>query len=528
MTESESIPEISPAVEPVESLQDRVYQWVERVGNKLPHPFTLFLSLAIGVLFASAFFSWLGASVTYDVHGPTGVVSKTIAVQNLLGREYLRDQLRQLVSIYVGFPPLGLAMIMILGVGLLEQSGLISAVIRKTVLGAPASLVTASLAFVGVNANLASGAGVIFMPIIGGALFKAAGRHPYLGIAVGYAAASGGFAANLIVAGTDALLSGITASAAKSMAIEAPVHPAINWYFMIASTFVITALVTFVAERYLAPRFAGSVEVDAEALKEHAVTEEENRGLRFALAALVIVLSLIAMGIVPPTGFLRGEDGSFIPKSPLLEGVVALLFFGFCTVGVAFGVGARTITSERDIPKMMEGGLRGALAFLVVALPASFFIHFFSDSKLAVVLAVKGAQLLKQMQISGVFLLVLLALFTALLNLVLPSGSSKWLILAPIFVPMFATVGHSPAATQMAFRIGDCATNVISPFKSYLPVLLGLLAQYGDEQGEEAGIGTLIALELPFSIALLIGLPLLLVVWVTLGIPLGPGVSASM
>ncbi|MFH2010735.1 MAG: AbgT family transporter [bacterium] len=514
------------------TLMTRSIHFVARMGNKLPHPFMLFSMLAGLVLVLSAVLSALDVSATYVAavrgsgHPP---VEATVYARNLLSTESLRGFLENLVKIYIQFPPLGIAMVMILGVGLIEQTGLMSALMRKTILKAPPYMATVLLAFVGVNANLASGAGVIFTPILGGAVFKAVGRNPWMGVVVGYAAASGGYAANLMVAGTDALLAGITASAIQGTAVRAPVHPLMNWYFMIVATFLVSGVIAAVAERYLGRILdEGEGAVDRSVLAEHLVTPEESRGLRFAGVAALVWVGLLIAALAPANGVLRSASGTIVPESPLTRGLVGILFLIFFSIGIAYGIGSGKITSQRDVPRMMEGGLRGTLAFLTVALPAALFIHFFDESRLSLILAAKGAAILKDLDLGGVPLLVLFVLLVSAMNLFLPSGSVKWLVLSPIFIPMFASVDLSPAMTQLTFRVGDSVTNNISPFKSYLPVIIGLLEQYRSREDREVGIGTVIALQLPFSIALAVSLTLLLVVWYLLGLPLGPGVGVHL
>ena len=421
---------------------------------------------------------------------------------------------------------------MMLGIGLVEQTGMISALMRKTILGAPRALVTAVIAIVGINANLASDAGIIFTPVIAAAVFKALGRNPWVGIAAGYAAASGGFTANLFVAGTDALLSGITRSAVEGVPgipASVPVHPLINWYFMIAATFILTFLTVYVTERYTV-RMLGDDEGghDEEALRAHAVTPAENRGLFCALLALVAYVALVVWLTYPQGSLFRAPDGSLLPRSPLLSSVMPLLFFLFFFVGVAYGLGAGVIRKGEDIPKLMQKGIVGSTGFMVVVLPASFFVALFRMSRFDTILSVSGAEWLKSMNLGGVPLLMLFILLVTFLNLFMMSGSAKWLILAPIFVPMFAQVGFSPALTQLAYRIGDSTTNIITPLSYYLPVIIGLLEQYKKESDPDVGIGTVISMAMPYTIFYVLGFTALLVVWYLLGVPLGPGTPVSV
>ena len=512
---------------------EKFIRGVEIVGNKFPHPFWLFVLLSLLVMGLSAWFAQKGMSVTYMV-AKAGEAPKetTVAVVSLLSYESVREFLADFVKTYMNFAPLGLILTMMLGIGLVEQTGMISALMRKTILGAPRALVTAVIALVGINANLASDAGIIFTPVIAAAVFKALGRNPWVGIAAGYAASSGGFTANLFVAGTDALLAGITKSAIEgvpNIPANVPVHPLINWYFMIAATFILTFLTVYVTERYTV-RLLGDDEGghDEEELKKHVVTPAENRGLFCALLALVAYIALVVWLTYPQGSLFRAPDGSLLPRSPLLSSVMPLLFFLFFFVGTAYGLGAGVIRKGEDIPKLMQKGIVGSTGFMVVVLPASFFVALFRMSRFDTVLSVSGAEWLKSMNLGGVPLLLLFIVLVTFLNLFMMSGSAKWLILAPIFVPMFAQVGFSPALTQVAYRIGDSTTNIITPLSYYLPVIIGLLEQYRKESDPDVGIGTVISMAMPYTIFYILGFTTLLIVWYLLGLPLGPGTPVSI
>ncbi|MFH2006170.1 MAG: AbgT family transporter [bacterium] len=512
---------------------NRFIRGVEAVGNRLPHPFALFSGLAFVVLLLSAVLSVLDVSVTYTTAGQAGqaTAETTVYVKNLLAPAELRTFIVKFVKIYATFPPLALAMIMMLGIGLFEQTGLISALLRRTILGAPPYMITALLAFIGANSNMASGAGVIFAPTIGGALFKAAGRNPWLGVATGYAAATGGFTANILVAGTDVVLSGITQAAVRSAQMTAPTHPMINWYFMIAATFVVTLAVTLVTEKHLSRLLEEGqpLRQDQQALASHALTDDEKRGLRWAGVAALAVLALLLVATVPDGALLRNSAGKLLPRSPLTSGMVAILFFTFTAIGLAYGVGARVIHTHREIPMLMEGGLRGLNAFLVVALPAAMFVYFFDRSNIDTVLAVKGAALIRDLGLGGLPLILAFVVTVSAINLFVSSGSAKWMILAQVFIPIFAASNLSPAMTQLSFRVGDSVTNGLSPLKACIPVLIGLLEQYRPKDDTRSvGIGTVISLQVGYSIALFVGLTLLLVFWYLSGLPLGPGTRATM
>ncbi len=513
---------------------DKFIYFIEVIGNKLPHPFWLFVYLTLIIIVLSAVCSKAGLSVTYMAAGKSGgaaAEATTVTVVNLMSYPQMHKLFADFVKTYVNFAPFGLIMVMTLGIGLLEQSGLISAFMRKTILGAPSWAVSATLACIGINANLASDAGIIFTPAIGGAVFKALGKNPWIGVITGFAAGCGGFTANFFIAGTDALLAGITESVATGAGISAPTNPLINWYFLVVSTITLTLATTIVTEKYTTKILGGgSYEIDTAELEKHKVTADENRGLKWAGYAAVALIILFLALTVPTGAFFRNpKTGTILPSSPLLSGLVPVIFFFFFFTGIAYAYGAKTIKTKNDIPKLMQQGLAGGLSFFVVVLPASMFVSLFAQSNLTTILAVKGAEGLKAINLGGIPLIIMFILFSCFVNLFMISGSAKWLILAPIFVPMFSVVGFSPALTQMAYRIGDSSTNIISPLSYYLPVVIGLMEQYRPKhETRDVGIGTVLSLAMPYSIAYLICFTVQIIIWYLFNLPLGPGAYPTL
>lgn len=500
---------------------------IEKVGNHIPHPFFLFIILSGIVLALSFILGTMGLSVTSlvaEANG-NGLVEKTVVVENLFRKDYLQNLICNFVNIYITFSPLGLVMVMMIAVGFLQETGFFDALMKKTLMNAPAYLVTFILGIVGVCANIASNAGIIFAATIGAALFAALGRNPILGAVAGYCAGHGGFSANLIISGTDTLLSGITESAAKSMNIPFINQPMINYFFMVVATLVIAFCVTLVTELIL-PKYVKigwSYKSDSQNLHTEALSAEEEKGLKRSGIAFLISLAFVLWWTVPSNGFLRNDNGHLLPNSPFTHGLVFLLFIIFMSVAVVYGRCTGMLKNTSDIPKLMEKGLKGSLSFLIVSLPAAFFIQFFNDSKLATILAVTGGKLLQQIKLSGIPLAIVFVLLVSLLNMFMTSGSAKWLILAPIFVPMFSVMNFSPAFTQLLYRIGDSVTNPISPVNFFLPVIIGLMKQYQGKDEPDIGIGTLFSMTVPYSMSFLIALILLLVVWMVMGFPIGPG-----
>ena len=515
------------------SFLERFINGIERVGNKLPHPFWIFTFLIIIVAILSSILAAGDFSVTYlaaskDPSIPPEI--KTVVVKNLLSIEILNKYLSNFTGIYAGFYPIGIVLIMMMAIGLAEKSGFLTALMRKMILGAPIQWVIAIVAFVGINSNLASDAGVVFTPLVAAAMLKSLGMNPWIGIIAGYAASNGGFTANFFVAGTDALLAGITESICVGNNITYPISPVMNWYFMMAGTVVLTICTVIVSKYFLIPYLQGGKlnTIDKSELSKHQLTLDENKGLKVAgVAALIFIIALVGLAL-PSDSFLRAADGSFVPRSPLLSNVVALLFIFFCLIGVSFGYASKTIKSINDIPVMMQDSLKGIISFLIVALPAAFFIELFNESQLPTVLAVKGAEILKAANITGIPLFLLFILICTCVNLFITSGTAKWLVLGPVFVPMLAMVNISPAMTQLIYRIGDTCTNIISPIDYYVPVILGMLEAYRTDDNQKIGVGTLISLSLPFSIAYMIGFISLLSIWYILNLPIGPGAGIHM
>ncbi|MCI6152883.1 AbgT family transporter [Fusobacterium perfoetens] len=497
---------------------------IEKLGNKLPHPFWLFLLLCSITLILSFILNKCGVAVEYLTPKDGKMVMTKVSVVNLLSYAEMRPFIAGLVKNYISFPPLGLVLVMMMGVGLIEQTGFLSSIIRKLILKAPSYIVTAVLIFIGINSSVASDAGILFTPTIGAAIFKALGRNPWLGIVAGYAAASGGLSASLFISGNDVVVSGITESVAKSLNIPMTITPVINWYFMSTVTFILTVALTIVTEKFLVKLVDENVELENTQEEKYDLSKEEEKGLKYSLIALIIWIIILSILIFPEKAFFKNEVGGFLPKSPLMSSIVPVIFSTFFITGSAYGVGAGVIKKLHDIPKFMQKELVGMTSIFVTMFPASMFVYLFGKSKLATILAVKGADFIKTLDIGQIPLLVILIFMCTCLNLFIGSSSAKWLILAPVFIPMFTMVGFSPALTQVAYRIGDGATNIISPIAGAVPVILGLLEQYKPKNYDKPiGVGTMISLELPFTITLLVIQTIVLIGWFILNIPLGPG-----
>lgn len=490
----------------------RVLDQIERIGNAIPNPAVLFIALAILTVLLSAVVSWSGTSVT---HPGTGEEIKAV---NLLTIDGLHKIIGGLVTNFTHFAPLGIVLVGVLGIAVAEASGLISALLRLLVLSAPKNALTAVIILAGVLSHVASDVGYVLMIPLGAMIFLAVGRHPLAGLAAAFAGVSGGFSANLLIVPTDALLGGITQEAAKIIDTAYTVTPAANLYFMAASTVLVVVLGTIITEKVVVPRL-GEYKGSETAEKLEKLSALEWRGIRFTAIVAAIFIGLILWGIVPEGGFLRDLKTGTVLKSPLLSGVIVVVFFIGVVLGIAYGIGAKTFTKIDDVIRAMENSMKTMAVYIVLAFFAAQFVAFFGWTNLGVILAVEGAEFLKWLNLSGVTLIVSFVLLSVILDLFIGSASAKWAVMAPIFVPMLMLLGYSPELTQAAYRIGDSVCNIITPLMSYFPLIVAFAQKYDPK----AGIGTIMSMMMPYSMTFLIGWTLFLVIWFWLGLPLGPG-----
>jgi aminobenzoyl-glutamate transport protein len=517
MSEQEPTP-TDPSV-PRRSVMDRFLNIVERAGNALPHPATLFALLAALVVVLS----WVVAQLDVSVEHPT--TGETVRPVNLLTIAGLHKILTGLVTNFTSFAPLGTVLVALIGIGVAEHSGLIGAALRRLVLASPRSLLTPIVVFAGVMSNMASEIGYVVLVPLAGLIFIAAGRHPIIGMAAAFAGVSGGYSANLLIGTIDPLLSGLSQEAARIVEPTYVVTPVANWYFMIVSTPLITGLGWLVTETIVARRFPhpASQQGPEEDPSTQELSAAERRGMRWAIYATVAFTLLIVWGTlpidaIPGAGFLRNPVDGDLLKSPFLSGIVAIIFLYGVIAGIAYGVGAGTIKSDADVINGMSASMSTLGSYLVLVFFAAQFVAFFNWTQLGLVFAMKGADALQALGLSAIPLFVLFILLTAFVNLFMGSASAKWALMAPVFVPMFMLLGYSPALTQVAYRVGDSVTNIISPMMSYFALIIAFFQRYEPK----AGIGTLVATMLPYSLVFLLGWSLVFIAWLTFGFPIGP------
>lgn len=488
---------------------------IERVGNMLPHPFILFLYLTAFLALMSALFAALGMSVINPTTGELVVVRSVISRNGLV---WLVDNM---LSNFSSFAPLGLVLAMQMAIGLAEGSGLLTTFMRRAILGVPLWALSGTVLFLGINGSIASEASIIVIPALAGTAFQSVGLNPLAGIIAGYAATNAGFTANILITGTDVLLYGVTQEAAQLIDPSVTLTPANNWYFMIVSCFVLTAVGVFINDRIITPRL-GTYQ-GSETIAERDITDIERKGLRYAGIFSIFYIALLIICVAPRNGILRGEGGSIL-DSPFISGLIPILIVYFVLIGIVYGKITGTIKGGSDVPRLMAESLVPLTGYIVLVFVIAQFISMFSYTNLGMVIAVNAANGLQSVGFTGIPLIFSLILLTGLVDLVMTSGTAKWYIFAPIFVPMFMLLGYSPSFAQVIYRIGDSVSNPISPIYPYMPIVIGMAQKYD----KKTGVGTIISMMLPYSLAFLVVWALQVVIFMIFNLPLGPGTSVFL
>jgi aminobenzoyl-glutamate transport protein len=495
-----------------DTLISRFLLRIERFGNRLPHPTLLFIYLCALVLVLSALMAWFGVNALHPISGDT------ITAINLLSRDGLHAILEKAVTNFTHFAPVGTVLVAILGIGIAERSGLLSTVLQAAVLKASPKLLSFIVVLCGILSSLAADTGYVVLIPLAAIVFIAAGRHPIIGIAAAFAGVSGGFSANLLIGPIDALLAGISTEAAQFIDSQYQVSAAGNYYFLLISTLVIASVGTLVTEKIVAPRFE-CCPFDKDPHEEPNVIDVcEKRALKIVGLYSVLFIALLLLALVPENGWLRGVDGSVL-RSPFMGGIVVIISLYAGLAGIIYGKLSGRFNRDNHFINAMDASMGTMASYLVLMFFAAQFVSYFNWSQLGIISAVKGSEILQMLQLSNAVLLVCFVFFAALINLLIGSASAKWALMAPIFVPMFMLSGISPEAAQVAYRIGDSSTNIITPLMPYFGVVVAFVQKYD----KDAGMGTILAMMLPYSMAFLLLWSLLLAGWILLGLPLGPG-----
>lgn len=493
-------------------------------GNRLPDPITIFVILALFVVVLS----WILAGAAEDIMQRDGTLARK-EVLSLLSSDGIRWMFEHAIPNFTGFAPLGSVLTVMLGIGIAERSGMISMGLRVLVQSVPNTLITATVVFAGVMSSMAADAGYVVLTPLGAVLFAGLGRHPLAGLAAAFAGVSGGFSANLLVTGLDPLLAGLTQEAARGLDPTYTVDATSNYYFMVASTAMITIVGTFVTTRIVEPMLGtwDASKGDGSGLQVDEPTEAQRRAFKMAMLSALITAALLSLLVILPDAPLRQEVKEGQPSvtaiAPFIESIEVIIALLFFIPGVVYGVLTGVVKNDKDVAKLTADTMATMGVYIVLAFVAAQFVAYFNHTNLGAITAVKGANVLKSIGLEGIPLLLAFLLVSSCMNLVMGSASAKWAFMAPIFVPMLMQMGFSPEATQATYRVGDSITNIITPLMPYLPIIIVFAKKYD----RDTGMGTLIAAMLPYSIAFGIVWTILLGFWIGFDIPLGPGVSTT-
>ncbi len=495
----------------------RFLDTVEYLGNLLPHPITLFALFALGVVVLSGIASYFGLSAQDP--RPGGAV---IEVVSLFNAEGLQRIVTGLVTNFTGFTPLGTVLVALLGVGIAERSGMLSAAMRGLVMNAHPRMVTIAVVFAGVISNTASELGYVVLVPLSAMIFHSLGRHPLAGLAAAFSGVSAGYSANLLIGTVDPLLAGITTQAANLIDPDYYVGPEANWYFMMISTLLIAVMGTVVTEKIVEPKLGkydpSEATINLGEQNIEALSPIEKRGLIGAGLSFLFLGVLLALTVVPEWGMLRNPETGGVAGSPFLKGIVTFIFITFAIPGYVYGRITKVMRSDRDVIDAMSESMGTMGMYIVLVFFAAQFVAFFGWTNFGSIFAIKGATFLQEIGLTGPAVFILFILMCAFVNLMLGSASAQWAITAPIFVPMLMLIGYAPEVIQAAYRIGDSVTNIITPMMSYFGLILAVAVRYK----KDTGIGTMIAMMLPYTIVFLLGWSALFLFWVFgLDMPVG-------
>lgn len=494
---------------------DRFLDFIEKAGNKLPDPAMLFLILMLITWVLSALLS----PIDFGAIDPRS--GNDLRVQNLLTGAQLAAFLANMTSVFINFPPLGVVLLAMLGVGVAEHSGFINAGLKFLLGVTPKMLLTPILVLVAIVSHTAADAGYVLVIPLGGVTFYAAGRHPLAGIAAAFAGVSGGFSANFIPSSIDPLIQSFTQSAAQIIDPDILLNPLNNIFFTGLSSAVVIAVVWYLTDRVIEPRLNRNVKVDdnlEDIPKIENLSKKEGKAFWIAFFTMIFSFTLLVLWAIPSDSALRDADGEITSfGAPLMKSIVPLIFILFWIPGLVYGFASGTYKSMKDMVASMSKAMGSMAYYIVMAFFCALFIDAFGKSNIGALTALKGADFLQAMDLPAQITIVGIVLLTAFVNLLVGSASAKWALISPIFVPMLMQLGISPDLTQAAYRVGDSVSNIITPLLPYFPLIVVFCQRYV----KSTGIGTLVSIMLPYSLALLVVWSLFLLLYWTLGIPLG-------
>ncbi len=493
---------------------------VEKAGNKVPHPAVLFCLLIAVVIVLSHVLQLFGASVSYQQVNPDTheIQIVTTSVNSLLSAEGIRFIFTSVVPNFIQFGPVGIILVAMIGVGLAERSGLIQALIRKIVVIAPESAITAIVITLGLLSSIASDAGYLVLIPLGAAAFHSLNRNPLAGLAAAFAGVAAAFGANFLVKPIDGILAEMTNDAIHVVDPAQSINLTSNFYFGIASSVMLIIVCTIISTWVVEP-LLGKYQGDASADEGQNLSADESKGLLYAFLALAVFVIGICFLTLPSNAPLRNpETGSLIGNSPFMDSLVFLIMLAFFATGLAYGIGAKTICSAQDTIDAITKTFADLSGLLFLFFVISQFVAYFNYSNMGTILAVQLANLLKDANLNSVTLLLAFIFIASLMSIPVPNILPKWAILAPVFVPLFLKLGIAPDVLLAAYRVSDSPPNVINPLLPHFALVVGFAQRWQ----KDAGVGTVVAMMLPYAIATFIAWTLLFLAWYLLGLPFGP------
>lgn len=499
---------------------ERILNRVEIVGNKLPDPAALFI-LLLAIVWA---LSWALSGIDFNAIDPR--TGEALAINNQLAPAAFTEFMTKIVTNFSHFHPVGVVLVAMLGIGIAEHLGFINAGLRALMSVTAPWLLTPMVILVGIASHSAVDAGYVLVIPLGGVIFYAAGRHPLAGIAAAFAGVSGGFSANFLPSAIDPMLQGISQAGAQILDPKVVLNPLNNYYFTMASSIIITAVGWLLTDKVIEPKLKNNpVDGDTDDLPQmEPLEEKEKKALKYACTAVLVGVAILIWSSMSPDSAWRDAEGELTSSSaPLMGSIVPLIFLLFMVPGLVYGLVIGKVKTSKDFIEGMTKAMNGMGYYLVIMFFIAQFIYAFGQSNLGILLAVKGAEFLKAMALPSGITITGIIILTGIINLFVGSASAKWALLAPIFIPMLMQLGISPDLAQAAYRIGDSSTNIITPLMPYFPLVVVFCQRYV----KSAGIGTLTAMMLPYSICFLIVWTIFLMAYWALGIPLGLGASYS-
>lgn len=511
---------MSEAIPGPKSGMQKVLDVVERVGNRVPHPAVIFLLLILGTMAVAHVLSLMGVSATFEQYNQTtGKLEQvTQSVRSLWSAEGVRFLYNSMITNFMSFTAVGLLIAAMIGAGVAEEAGLVKALIRKLVVVAPPWAITYIIVFVGILSSVAADAGYLVLIPLAGIAFLSLGRHPLAGIAAGFAAVAGAFTVNMLIKPLDAVLTEFTNDALPAASKGLAIGLTANLWFSIVSVLVLTLVISLITERIIEPRLGAYKRTGDGEKAESGVSAEESRGLKFAGLALLGVIAFFALLTLPPGAPLRNPDtGAVIGDSPFMNQLIVFIMVTFLATGAAFGLGSGKMKGITDIVKAVEKSLGALGGLLLLLFIIAQFVAYFNYTNMATILAGSIADTLQGANIGAVWLLLGFIIVVMLLDLLLTGAIAKWAIFAPVFVPIFVALGVAPEAVLAAYRVGDSPINMITPLNAYFAMVVVFCQKYD----KNSGVGTVVALMLPFLIGISVLWTVLFLLWFMLGIPFG-------